>query len=188
MLVSLERFIEIASEKQCLEAISVYKCSKDADIELFLKEKAILFERKSKSRTFLIINAETLSVNRVDLLAYFTLAIQTLKIPKGISANRIKKLDGLFAKRGSDLISEIPAFLIGQLGKNDLFSNGISGEEIINYAFSTLFRVRELIGGRVVFVECRDNLDLIRFYENSGFEVFRQDPDDKLLQMIRLLA
>jgi hypothetical protein len=166
----------------------MYRCTKDSDIELFLKEKALRFERKSKSRTFLIVNAETLNVRRVDLLAYFTIAIQTLKIPKGISANKIKKLDGLFSKRGSDLISEIPAFLIGQLGKNDLFSTEINGDEIINYAFSILFRVRELIGGRVVFVECRDNPDLIGFYENNGFEVFRQDPDDKLLQMIRLLA
>ncbi len=122
------------------------------------------------------------------MLAYFTIALQTLKIPAGMSANQIKNLDGIFARKGSELLSEIPAFLIGQLGKNDMFCKQISGDEVIDYALSTLFRVQELIGGRVVFVECLDKPELIDFYTRNGFKVFRQDPGDKLLQMLRLLA
>lgn len=57
----------------------------------------------------------------------------------------------------------------------------------MDYAISVIFRVQELIGGKVVFVECQDKHRLIVFYSRNGFRVFRQDPEDKLIQMVRLL-
>ena len=51
------------------------------------------------------------------LLAYFSIAMQVLKIPESALLSQIRKLDGLYFKRGGEPITEIPAFLIGQLGK-----------------------------------------------------------------------
>jgi hypothetical protein len=188
LLVSFEKFLEIASHKVYEEAISMFKCENDVEIEKFLKLRALQFENIAKSRTYLFIDEDDLIEHgNVKIMAYFTIALQTLKIPEEISSNQIKKLDGYSARKGGEKITEISAFLIGQLGKNGLFSEKIDGDEIIESALTVLMRVRKLIGGRIVFVECLDKPELIDFYERNGFKVFRQDPLDKLIQMVRNL-
>lgn len=77
--------------------------------------------------------------------------------------------------------------MIGQLGKNDLYAGDILGDEVMDYALSVIFRAQEIIGGRVVFVECQEKPKLIEFYSRHGFKIFRRDPDDELVQMVRLL-
>jgi len=52
----------MTSKEKVKEVISTFYCSKDYDIESFLKNenKAILYERKSKSRTYLIFDEDGL--------------------------------------------------------------------------------------------------------------------------------
>ena len=121
------------------------------------------------------------------MFAYFSIAMQTLKIPQGTSSSQIRKLDGLYARKGDGKITEIPSFLIGQLAKNDTYSNYISGDDVIELALAVIGRAQEIIGGRVVFIECQDKPELIEFYSRNGFKVFRQDPEDKLIQMVCIL-
>jgi hypothetical protein len=189
VLIPLEKLLEITSQERVEEVISSFCCSKEPDIEEFLKNKnkAILYEQKSKSRTYLIFNEEALIDGSFVLLAYFTIAMQTLKIPDSMTASQIRKLDGLYAKKGSEAITEISAFLIGQLGKNDRYADLITGDEIVDYALSVIGKAQEVIGGRVVFIECQDKPKLIDFYTRNGFKLFRKDPEDGLVQMIRLL-
>jgi len=187
VLIQLEKFLEMASEEKVSEVISIFKCEKDIDIENFIKDKAIQFEKKSKSRTSLIMCEEALASKQFKVLGYFSVAMQTLKIPEGTSQSQIRKLDGLYAKRGGDTIVDIPAFLIGQLGKNSLYKDNISGDVILEYAISSICKAQEYVGGRIVFIECQDNPKLIDFYSNNGFKKFRKDPNDGLIQMIRLL-
>jgi hypothetical protein len=179
----------MTSEETVKEVISTFYCSKDPDLESFLKNenKAILFEKKSKSRTYFIFDEIELENGQLVLLAYFTIGIQTLKIPHGSAASQIRKLDGLYAKKGSEAITEIPAFLIGQIGKNDLYSNKITGDELLEYALSVISKAQEIVGGRVAFIECQDKPQLIEFYNKNNFKYFRKDLEDGLVQMIRLL-
>jgi hypothetical protein len=179
----------MTSEETVKEVISTFYCSKDLDIESFLRNenKAVLYENKSKSRTYFIFDEDGLKNGEFVLLAYFTIAMQTLKIPDGTAASQIRKLDGLYAKKGSEAITEIPAFLIGQLGKNDKYADKITGDELLEYAFSVIGKAQEIVGGRVAFIECQDKPKLIDFYVRNGFKYFRKDPDDGLVQMIRLL-
>lgn len=187
MLIALKKFLEMASEEKVAEVISFFKCEKDPDIENFIKDKAITYERKAKSRTYLIFDEEALLTGEFKLLAYFAVAMQTLKIPEGTSSSQIRRLDGLYSRKGDGMITEIPAFLIGQLGKNDSYADEIVGDEITDYALSVISRAQEIIGGRIVYIECQDKLELKEFYSRNGFKVFRQDTDDKLIQMVRLL-
>lgn len=179
----------MTSEETVKEVISNFYCLRDNDVENFLKSenKAILYEKKSKSRTYFIFDEDGLKNGSFALLAYFTIAIQTLKVPNGTAASQIRKLDGLYAKKGSEAITEIPAFLIGQLGKNDKYADKITGYELLEYAFSVIGKAQEIVGGRVAFIECQDKPKLISFYTQNGFTHFRKDPDDGLVQMIRLL-
>ncbi|GAB4273956.1 hypothetical protein [Thermincola ferriacetica] len=76
MLIALEKFLEMASEEKVSEVISVFKCEKDPDIENFLKEKSIIYERKAKSRTYLVFDEDAMLAGEYKLLAYFAIAIE----------------------------------------------------------------------------------------------------------------
>ena len=170
------------------EVISTFKCSQDSDIESFLNDKAVLFNRKGKSKTHLVLNQDALEKGSIEIVAYFSLAIHLLRLPEGTSASQIRRLDGLYSRKGSDPITEIPSFLIGQLAKNDTYSSTISGSLLLEYALSVISAAEEFIGGRVVYIECREIPKVITFYENNGFKVLRRDPDDGLIQMYCLIG
>ena len=154
---------------------------------MFLKEKAILFEKLGKSRTFLIYNEEKLDIE-LEILAYYTIALQVLKIPENLSNQRIKKLDGLSAKIRGERILEFPVILIGQLGKNELYENAISGSEVMNYCLSTILDGQIRLGGRIIMLECKNVPYLISFYEGFGFSKIDKDyEDDEFLQFIKIL-
>jgi len=59
---------------------------------------------------------------------------------------------------------------------------------ILEYALSVISTAEEMVGGRVVYVECRDIPQVISFYEDNGFKIFRRDPDDGLIQMCCIIG
>ena len=188
MLVPLQKLTEMASEEVLSEVISTFKCAKDSDIEGFINNKAVLFNRKGKSKTHLVLNQDALEKGDIEIVAYFSLAIHLLKVPEGTSASQVRRLDGLYSRKGGDPITEIPSFLIGQLAKNDTYASSISGSLLLEYALSAISSAEEIVGGRVVYIECRDIPKVISFYENNGFKVLRSDPDDGLIQMYCIIG
>jgi len=67
-----------------------------------------LFEKLGKSRTFLIFKDDDTTFS---LLAYFTLALQVLKVPESLSNRKIKNFDGFSAKINGERITEFPVIL-----------------------------------------------------------------------------
>jgi len=59
---------------------------------------------------------------------------------------------------------------------------------VLEYALSVISSAEEIVGGRVVYIECRDIPKVISFYENNGFKVLRSDPDDSLIQMYCIIG
>ena len=100
----------------------------------------------------------------------------------GISKSAVKKIDGF----RSD-VSATEAVLIGQLGKNYNCGHKIDGKTIIDYALDDVYRVQNIIGGRVVFLECGNNEKIVKFYENNGFIFLQNNFKNDYLQMIRYL-
>jgi len=186
--ISLDYVIEKLTTDEIEKAFDNFYCKNDPDISDFLKNerKARLFEMKSKSRTYLIINSEQ-SNEFIEIIAFFTIAIQILKIPADYSNTQVRNLDGLYSRRGNDNISEIPAYLIGQIAKNDLYSKRIDGKEIVEQAISMINKAQKIVGGRVVYLECNDEFKLLKFYRDNGFKEFRKDLHDNRIQMIRML-
>ena len=86
----------MSNEQKVQELISIFVCSKDHDIENFLRDKAILFEKLGKSRTFFVFDEAT---DSFQILGYFTLALQVLKIPKLFPIAKLESLMGLVQKR-----------------------------------------------------------------------------------------
>jgi len=177
----------MSDEQKTQELISIFVCKKDLDIENFLKEKAILFEKMGKSRTYFLYDDE--EVNEFKILAYFTLAIQVLKVPEELLSGRKTKIfDGFSSKIRGIKITEFPAILIGQFGKNELYQDCISGSEVMEYCLLILFEGQLRLGGRIIMLECKDIPYLISLYESFGFQKLEKEYDeDELLQMIKIL-
>lgn len=177
----------MGGEKKSQELISIFNCEKDKDVEFFLKERAILFEKLGKSRTYLIFDEDK---DEFNILAYFTLAMQVLKVPEELLSGReTKKMDGFSSKIKGIKITEFPTILIGQVGKNNLYKELITGSEIMQYCLSVVLRGQAILAGRIIMLECKDISYIINLYKKYGFQVLEKDYDeDKYLQMIRVLG
>ncbi len=123
------------------------------------------------------------------ILAYFTLGLQVLKVTEELlSGRKTKVLDGFSSKIRGNKITEFPTILIGQLGKNDLYKDSISGSDIIHYCLATLLEGQARLGGRIVMLECKNIPHLTSLYESFGFQKLEKDYEkDELLQMIKIL-
>jgi hypothetical protein len=158
------------------KAIERFTC-KDKDVEYFLKSKAFEFEKRDKSRTYLVIDDETQSI-----AAYFTLSLKSLEFRDTLSRGKIKDIDG-FSKE----VKSVAIALIGQFGKDELNAKSVPGTKIFDLCMEIIYQVHTLIGGRHILIECRDIEKVVGFYRSNGFELLQTDKGDNYLQMVRRL-
>jgi predicted GNAT family N-acyltransferase len=97
-----------------------------------------------------------------------------------LSKTTIKNIDGF-----SNTVQAAEAILIGQLGKNANYRSDIAGQTILARALDTVYEIHELVGGRIVYLECEDHPKLIDFYTRNGFRYLQKS--GKYIQMIRYL-
>jgi hypothetical protein len=176
---SLGSFVGTEDEQDIIDAISNFSC-KDKDVESFLKSRAIDFERRNKSRSYLILDNDKLVNGEFIVLAYFTLSLKSLEFRDTLSKSKIKEIDG-FSKE----VKGVAIALVGQLGKDENFARNMSGKEILNICMDFIFQVQTLIGGRHVLIECQDHDKIVDFYRNNSFEFLQTDKSDNYLQMVR---
>ena len=204
-LKQLLRLTEEAPENMSLDSVkkmlSGFYCPYNNDVEDFMHEKALEFERQGTAATHLVMASYQGSW---VLVGDFTLASKYIHVE--IKNNRYKLSSKLkqrlkrFGTYEADLKKQIiPMPLIGQLGKN--YANGynqlIGGDELLKIACDTVRESQALVGGRMVYLECEDTPKLVQFYEENGFKVFgRRDLEVKegrffkgeyLLQLLRYL-
>jgi hypothetical protein len=163
-------------EKEVTEAISEFVC-KDKDVEYFLKNKAFEFEKRDKSRTYLVFDDETQA-----LVAYFTLSLKSLEFRDNLSKSKVKEIDG-FSKE----VKGVAIALVGQFGKDEIKATEVSGKQLFDLCMEIVYQVHTLIGGRYVLIECRDTEKVVDFYRDNSFELLQLDKSDDYLQMIRRL-
>lgn len=188
---------DLGEDSESLHAfLSSFSCEKDEDIQSFLHNRAIEFERVSKSRTFLIVDGEQLTTEQltegkiedVTIYGYVSLAIKSFTIPENVSNRKRRELDGFSAKSNGEPIQSIPCYLIGQLSKNSAVQNNIiSGADLIDLACGAISQAVQSVGGRYIMIECRNAEKLISFYRANGFSFAFKMPDDnaKMIQMLR---
>jgi len=180
VIVPLKHLLKVQDENKIKELLNSFSCTKNKQVEKFLKNSSILFEKKNKSRTYLIFEK-----NSNHLLAYYTLTISTVKI-KQASKKLLQKLDGI-SRENKEVY---PVYLIGQLGKNDTYRYRISGDKILNHAIDMIYDASSIAGGRIILIETQNNENLKKFYEKNKFKVLQSRADDKdndYLQMYRLI-
>lgn len=173
--ISLRELEDKLHFKEFIKDFIKYFSCRDKDVESFLKEKAFDFEKRNKSRTYLIFE-------NFQLMAYFSLSLDAIVFDESISKTTIKKIDGF-----SNKVKAVGLVLIGQLGKNEAIDNKITGKEILDICLHYISIVKDTVGSRYVMLECQDIPKIIDFYKANGFEFLKSDNTDKYQQMIRKL-
>jgi len=177
MVIQLKEVVRDADMLQFAQsAIAKFAC-KDKDVEGFLKGKAFDFERRDKSRTYLVFDD-----CGKNLVGYYSLSLKALPFGTTVSKNTIKNIDG-FSKD----VDAAGIILIGQFGKDCDIAHSISGSILLNTCMETIYAAQNLVGGRFVMLECHDIDKVVSFYTANGFQRLQYDPRDKYLQMIRRL-
>lgn len=191
MLISLKTLICEMEDEELQLFLSSFSCRQDEDIEHFLHNRAVEFEKLAKSRTYLICDRDELlkkNISEITVYGYISLAIKILTVPETVS-NRVRKnIDGFSAKIRGEQIRDFPCYLIGQLSRNSNVGRAdLKGAELITFAQDVISTAVDAVGGRYMMIECRDNEKLIRFYRNNGFDEIARVPDNEqpMVQMIK---
>lgn len=163
-----------SSNRKMRELLQTFPCSKNPDLQDFLHNKALTFEKHLRSRTYLYIDNYTKVV-----AAYFTIAISTLHTD-GISNEIIKMLDGY-----QENTKSIPCFLIGQLGKSDQYETKKIGDYILEDAIDIIDGLHYAVGGRFILLDAVNIPKVVEFYQDSLFFPIEQTTNTESVKMIR---
>lgn len=163
--------------------------SVNKDVNQFFKEKAIQSTKLNTSSTYIIVSTD----NSVDVLGYFTLAIKMLSLKKKSLSKTEQKIIARFGYYDANSKSyKIPAILIAQLSKNfNKNSKSIKGSDLMDIILKQVKSIFQLASGKIVFLECENNQNLIDFYTFYGFHFLDTEKKSKsnteLVQLYRLL-
>lgn len=165
-IVSLNSLLSNFKEEDVKNLLKTFHNPLNQDVEDFIHNKSIDFEKRGISRTFLFIDND--DNNKPKILAFFSLALEVLHLQGIKSKNRRKKL-----AKGFDDKEYIPVFLIAQLGKSYNVKKG-EGKLILETSIIFVKRVSDYVGGKYVFLDVIKKDDnshqkLLKFYFSYGF-------------------
>ena len=179
-------------EADLQEAISDFSCPRNPDVEHFLKNNAIEFTKKNQSVTYLVLSNED-----GMLVGYFTNALKPITVNANKMSNTVKrKLERISKLDEAAGTYTAAAFLIAQLGKNftNRLNERISGEELLDVAWTVVKELQYAAGGMVSFLEADREEKLLEFYRKNGFREFdvkivedSEGNPHELVQLLRLM-
>lgn len=178
--------------------LSSFSCPLNPDVEYFLKHTAIEFSKQGISSTYLVMASYKESY---VLVGYFTLANKIFCIDRdSLPSKTWRKRMSKFGQFDSAIQKyTLSAPLIGQLGKNyaNNYNKLITGDELLKLALDKVRKMQEIVGGKIVYLECEGKDRLLEFYGRNGFvnfgtrkldrdETFRLEGEE-LIQMLRYM-
>jgi len=172
-ITPLNDFLSVFPQEHVSEVLSAFSCKRDKDVESFLKEKAVVQEKKHISRTYLIFSTGPDS----ELLAYFTIAVSSMNMTGLVCSKELWKKMNV----NEDVAQ---SYLIGQMGKRDGSIPGL-GKLALSSAIELIKEANKRVGCRVIRVDCKPSL--IKYYADNGFGLVGQNKDGDLNQMIRII-
>lgn len=196
--LNLKEMIEELGENEVKKILSEFSCPLNEDVEYFLKNKAIEFSKQGISSTYIVM---ALYKGDYVIVGYYTLANKIFCIDKsGVPSNIWRRRIAKFAQFDTTIKRyTLSAPLIGQLGKNfaNSYNTLISGDELLKLALDKVKKMQEIVGGKIVYLECEDKPRLIDFYSENGFVNFgkrmldRDETDtlsgEYLIQMLKYM-
>lgn len=149
------------------DSFKKFSCRREEDLENFLVNKAVEYEKSDIGKTYLCVDKAELEKGEFVIMAYFTIAQRAIDI-SALSSNKRRKMLGSFP--GRDTLKSVSAFLIGQLGRCDTYSNeDLSGEQLLNECYHAISLAAKIVGGRLLVLECREHM-YDKFYAKQDFK------------------
>ena len=175
MVQSLKEIIddENYDETSVKEVFSNFTSSKNADVEDFIKDKAIDFEKKNLSRTFLVLDDDALQNDKIKLLGFFTLGIKSIIFGEDATLTKRNEI----AK--SKIEKSIACFLLGQIARDDKNSKKGFGKIIFDEAIRKIKMAQQNVAGRCIYLDCKKEMK--DYYINLGFKLLQNNPEDQSL-------
>lgn len=193
--INLQDLLNEAGEDRTKSILSNFYCPLNADVEDFLKHKAMQFSIQGLSKTYLVFASYK---DNPVLVGYYTLAMKYFHISKNALSYNLRKRINKFAQYDNSIKKHIvTAPLIAQLGKNfnNTYNKLITGDELLKIACDKISEIQSSIGSKIAYLECEDKECLKAFYESNGFVNFGKrlldrDETEKmdgkyLIQMLR---
>jgi len=182
---SINELFKINNEDEIIAYLNGFVCNKNIEIESYLKNNSIDFNKKHQAMTYLLFDR-----NR-DVIAYFALSVKPISIKcEQLSNNELKKLLRIAEIDINDNSLNPSAYLIAQLGKKD--GSIINLDMIFKFVNYYINAAQDICGGVVEFLESENNDRLIQLYKDKGFKIFnirksKSGEERKLIQMYRLI-
>ena len=155
------------NEEKIKKAFKKFSCQREVDLENFLVQKAITYQKTEFGKTYLILDKEKLDNGEFVIMAYFSIATRGVDISE-LTPKKRRKVLGEYP--GRDSLKTVSAFLIGQLGRSDDYTNDdLCGEQILKECYHVISMVAKIIGGKLLVLECREHM-YSKFYEKQGFK------------------
>ena len=181
-VVPLDRLIQNYDEYELTTFLKDFN-GPNRDVNRFLEHKAIDFEKADLAKTNLVV---TNYQGSLKIAGYFSLSAKSLifekKEWKKLSNNQKRKLRPMGAKlKRNESYYDIPAILLGQLGKNYKYCNGklISGELLLKFVYESIAKATNVVAARVLYLEAEDINQLTEFYTKNGFAMLKTFNDKK---------
>jgi len=174
VVVPLKKLISRLPPERITKILSSFSCKRDVDVENFLKELAVVYEKRHLARTNIIFSDGSYD----EPVAYFSIAVSSMDASRIECSNALRKKMNIY-----DDIAQ--SFLIGQIGKRDNAPKGL-GEFAISCATDLILEANDRVGCRVVRLDCRKAL--IKYYEKNGFISVGHNEEKDLYEMIKILV
>ena len=182
---SLNELLRIYNESEIYNYLNSFVCTKNQEIELFLKNNSLDFNKKHQAMTYLLFD------NDKNIVAYFALSVKPISIKsERLNNSEIKKLLRITEVDIDDNSLNPSAYLIAQIGKMD--NSNIDIDKIFRFVNYYINEAQDICGGVVEFLESENNEKLISLYQSRGFKIFnirksKSGEERKLIQMYRLI-
>ena len=182
---SLNELLKIYNESEIYNYLNSFVCTKNQEIELFLKNNFLDFNKKHQAMTYLLFD------NNKKVVAYFALSVKPISIKcERLSNNELKKLLRITEVDIDDNSLNPSAYLIAQIGKMD--NSNIDIDKIFRFVNYYINEAQDICGGVVEFLESENNEKLVSLYQRRGFKIInirksKSGEERKLIQMYRLI-
>ena len=182
---SLNELLKIYNEREIYNYLNSFVCTKNQEIELFLKNNFLDFNKKHQAMTYLLFD------NNKKVVAYFALSVKPISIKcERLSNNELKKLLRITEVDIDDNSLNPSAYLIAQIGKMD--NSNIDIDKIFRFVNYYINEAQDICGGVVEFLESENNEKLVSLYQRRGFKIInirksKSGEERKLIQMYRLI-
>lgn len=159
-----------------VEALSVFECYPDHDVQDFLNTKAISFEKRGWASTYLLLNEEALFCGEIKIEGYFSLTHKAVFFDTGVSKSTRNKISGHKETETHSFV------LIGQLGKSiihntdgSVTASELTSKNLLDDAINIIRQSSEYIICRNVIVECKPIEKIQKIYSDYGFNELQFD-------------